>query len=340
MTFVRRLQVIDSHTAGEPTRVVTGGLPDLAGDTLREKEKYLLTNYPTLARMLVGEPRGHAPLHAILPLPPSHPKADLSILILSSLGSLTMCGHALIGTVTTLIETGRVTPKEPVTEVVVETLSGLMETAARVEGGKVRSVTFQGVPSWVAVSGMKVEVDGREIEVDIGFGGIWFVLVRIEQTGLPIAPDSVPELVALSHRIRLRVNKMLQEKTDWPPGTPDRADQLLYMGPPASPGADGQNLATSSSLGFDRSPCGTGSSTRMAQAFARGELEVGDTFVHEGVLTTTFVGTVKAETEVSGRRGIIPTITGSAYLTSFSELVLDPEDPLGEGIFLPAAGGT
>ncbi len=340
MTFIRRLQVIDSHTAGEPTRVVTGGLPDLAGDTLREKEEYLLANYPELSRMLVGEPRGHAPWHAILPLPPSDPRADLSILILSSLGSLTMCGHALIGAITTLVQTGRVTPREPVTEVVVETLSGLMETQARVEGGKVRSVTFQGVPSWVAVSGMEVEVDGRVIEVDVGFGGNWYVLVRIEQTGLPIAVDSVPALVALSHRIRLRVNKMLREGTDWPPGTPDRADQLLYMGPPTSPGADGQNLVTSSSLGFDRSPCGTGSSTRMALAVLRGELEVGDTFIHEGVLNTTFVGTVSAETEVWGRPGIIPTITGSAYLTSFSELVLDPDDPLGPGIFLPAAGGT
>ena len=340
MNFIRRLQVVDSHTAGEPTRVVTGGFPDLPGATLREKEGHLLEHYPELARMLVGEPRGHAPWHAVVPFSATHPQADFSILILSSLGSLTMCGHALIGTVTTLVETGRVTPTEPVTKVVVETLSGLMETEARVEDGKVRSVTFQGVPSWVATSGVEVEVDGRIIEVDIGFGGNWFVLVRIEQTGMSITVDSVPDLVALSHRIRLRLNRMLRERTDWPPGTPKRVDQLLYMGPPAGPGADGQNLVTSSSLGFDRSPCGTGSSTRMAWAVARGELEVGDTFVHEGVLTTTFVGTVKAETEISGRRGIIPTITGSAYLTSFSELVLDPDDPLGAGVFLPAAGGA
>ena len=130
MTFTRRLQVIDSHTAGEPTRVVVGGFPELAGATLAEREADLLANHGNLARMLVGEPRGHAPWHAVLPLSPSHRSADLSILILSSLGSLTMCGHALIGTVTTLVETSRIQPTEPVTRVVVETLSGLVTADA------------------------------------------------------------------------------------------------------------------------------------------------------------------------------------------------------------------
>ena len=340
MAFIRCLHVIDSHTAGEPTRVVTGGFPELSGATLREREADFLAHYSDLAKMLVGEPRGHAPWHAVLPLPPFHPKADLSILILSALGSLTMCGHALIGTVTTLLETAMMPAQEPTTEMTVETLSGLMEVSARVEKGKVRSVTFQGAPSWVAVSKVKVEVDGRIVEVDIGYGGIWYAMVRTEQLGICISLGSIPELVALSHRIRLRLNRMLADRTDWPPGTPKQVDQLLYMGPPRTPGADGQNLVTSTGLGFDRSPCGTGSCTRMAWAYQRGELEVGDTFIHESVLNTTFVGTVKSETEVLGRRGIIPTITGTAYLTGFSQLVLDPDDPLGEGLFLPAAGGT
>ena len=339
MAFIRRFHTIDSHTAGEPTRVVTDGFPELEGATLREMEADLLASHPAVARMLVGEPRGHAPWHAVVPLPPMHPEADLSILILSALGSLTMCGHALIGTVTSLVEMFRIQPVEPVTRLVVETLSGPVVAEARVEGTKVRSVTFQGVPSWVALTGLEVEVDGRGVEVDIAFGGLWFALVRAEQVGLPISVESVPGLVALSHRIRLEVNRALREGTDWPAGTPDRVEQLLYMGPPSSPGADGQNLATSTGLGFDRSPCGTGSCARMAWHFSRGELALGDTFVHESVLNTVFTGTVKAETAVSGRRAIIPTITGSAYLTGFNQLVLDRDDPLGEGIFIPAAGG-
>ena len=340
MTLIRRFHVIDSHTAGEPTRVVTDGFPELEGATLQEMEADLLANHPDLAKMLVGEPRGHAPWHAVLPLPAFHPEADLSILILSALGSLTMCGHALIGTITSLVEMFRIEPVEPVTRVVVETLSGLVVAEARVEGPKVRSVTFQGVPSWVALTGLEVEVAGRQIEVDIAFGGLWFALVRIEQIGLPITVESAPDLVALSHRIRLEVNRTLRERADWPPGTPDQVDQLLYVGPPRSPGADGQNLATSTGLGFDRSPCGTGSCARMAWHFARGELGVGNTFVHESVLNTMFTGTVQAETEISGRKAIIPTITGSAYLTGFNQLVLDKDDPLGEGIFIPAAGGN
>lgn len=340
MTFIRRFHTIDSHTAGEPTRVVTDGFPELEGDTLAEMEADLLANHMDLARMLIGEPRGHAPWHAVLPLPPTRPDADLSVLILSALGSLTMCGHALIGTITSLIEMFRIEPVEPVTTVAVETLSGLVVAEARVDGTKVRSVTFEGVPSWVALSGLEVEVGGHHIEVDVAFGGLWFALVRVEQTGLQIAVESVPNLVALSHRIRLEVNRALREGTGWPPGTPDRVDQLLYVGPPRSPEADGQNLATSTGLGFDRSPCGTGSCARMAWHFEKGELEVGDTFVHESVLNTTFTGTVNAEAEISGRRAIIPTITGSAYITGFNQLVLDSLDPLGEGIFIPAAGGN
>lgn len=339
MTFSRRVRVVDSHTAGEPTRVVVGGLREPEGRSLAEKETDFLANHADLIRLLVGEPRGHAPWHAVLPLAPLHPEADLSVLIVSALGSLTMCGHALIGTVTTLLETERIQAREPVTGVVVETLSGLVRAEARVGGGKVRSVRFRGVPSWVAVTGLEVKVGGRTFEADIGFGGIWFVLVRVEQTGMPIAVESVPSLVALSHRIRLEVNRMLGERAGWPPGTPERVDQLLYVGPPSSPGADGQNLATSTGLGFDRSPCGTGCCARMAWHFERGELAVGDTFVHESVLNTMFTGTIQAETEVAGRKAIIPTITGSAYLTGFNELVQDSEDPLGAGHFLPAAGG-
>lgn len=339
MTFIRRFHVIDSHTMGEPTRVITDGFPELEGATLADKEADLLANHSDLIRMLVGEPRAHAPWHAVLPLDPLHPEADISILILSSLGSLTMCGHALIGTITSLIETFRIQPTEPVTTVVVETLSGLVMAHAEVDGATVRSVTFRGVPSWVAMTGLEVQVEGQTFEVDLAFGGIWFAMVRVEQTGLPIGVESVPGLVGLTHRMLAQVNQALSEG-DLPAGTPSQVDQLLYFGPPVTAGADGHNMATSTELGFDRSPCGTGSCARMAWHFARGELRVGDTFVHESVLNTRFTGTVEAETEVEGRKAIIPTITGSAYVTGFNQLVLDHRDPLGEGFFIPAAGGT
>ncbi len=336
MTFVRRLHTIDSHTAGEPTRVVVDGFPELAGGTLGEMEADLLANHPDLARMLVGEPRGHAPWHAVVPLPASRPGTDLSILILCALGSVTMCGHALIGTITSLVEMARINPVEPVTSVAVETLSGVVVAEARVEASKVRSVTFQGVPSWVAPGDLEVEVGGRSFKVTLAYGGLWFALLPIEQTGLSISLGSIPDLAALSRRIRAEVNRALGSARGSPPGSPARVEQLLYVGPPESPGADGQNLATSTGLGFDRSPCGTGSCARMAWHHARGELGIGDTFVHESVLNTRFTGQIKSETEVFGRKAIIPTITGSAHLTAFNQLVLDREDPLGEGFFVPA----
>ncbi|MCY3580525.1 MAG: proline racemase family protein [bacterium] len=348
MNIVRRIKVIDSHTAGEPTRVVIEGVPTLEGSTLSEKEADFLANHAELGKLLVGEPRGHAPWHSVIPLPPVQPQADLSILIVSALGSLAMCGHALIGLVTTFIETGRIPAREPTTRVVVETLSGLVTATAQVEGGRVVAVTFAGVPSWVALTGMEVEVAGRLFEVDLAYGGNWFALVRIEQTGLAIEVEEIPNLVALGHRIRLKVNRLLSESSDWPMGTPDQVDQLLYVGPPASSGADGQNLVTSTGLGFDRSPCGTGCCARMAWHHVRGEMGLGDRFVHESVINTIFVGEIRAVNQVmrGGPAGaalgweIIPTITGSAHLTAFNELVLDRHDPLGEGFFLPAAGGA
>ena len=287
--------------------MVTDGLPELDGGTLREMEADLAANHAGLARMLVGEPRGHAPWHAALPLPAFHPEADLSILVLSALGSLTMCGHAPIGTVTCLVEMARIEPVEPVTRVAVETLSGLVVADARVEGAKVRSVTFQGVPSWVALTGLDVEVDGHPVEVDIAFGGLWFALVRIEQTGMAMAVESVPGLIALSHRIRLEVNRALREgkgiglrghRTAWSScSTSDHPVAVAPTGRTWPPPPDWDSTVP---------PAGPEAAPAWPGTTRRGELGVGDTFVHESVLNTMFSGTVKAETEISGRRAIIP----------------------------------
>lgn len=335
----RQFFAVDSHTAGEPTRVVVGGFPMLRGSTLREKDAALRDECWPLVRLLTGEPRGHAPMHAVLPLPPCDAKADVSLLIVAALGSLTMCGHALIGAVTTLLELGMLPRRQPTTTLTVETLAGLLSVEAEVSDGKVTQVTFSNAPSWVLATDVVVDVaEVGTVRLDLVYGGLWYAVADVEQFGVDIEPGSLPRLVRLSYLVRRAVNARLSE-FDLPRElAPTSVPQLLFIGPAKSPGADGRNLATSTELGFDRSPCGTGSSARMALLHARGQLGIGESFVHESVLGTRFVGSLFGETTTGGVRAVLPRITGTAYVTAISQLVSDPDDPLALGFHLPQAG--
>ena len=336
--MISKLSVVDSHTAGEPTRVVTGGFPSLAGNTLHEKDASLLDQHPQLRSFLVGEPRGHAPMHAVIPTTPTAHGADAAFLILSALGSLEMCGHALIGAVTTMIEIGALPSSGAVTTLKIETLAGVMDVEANVAGGKVTSVTFTNATSWVLAHDVRVKVpDAGEITCDVAFGGLWYAIVDADELGLVIEPPAVPGLVSLSHRIRSVLNRELHGLLP-PAHAPTHIPQVLFTSTASGPGANGRNLATSTELGFDRSPCGTGSSARMALLHSRGDLEVGDVFVHESVLGTRFEGRVVASKTAPSGTGIVPAITGSAYVTAYSDFVVDQADPLGDGFFVPAVG--
>lgn len=332
------IEAVDTHTGGEPTRVAVGGLPPLGGGSLAERNTRLLADHPGLVPFLTGEPRGHAPMHAALPLPPSDPRADISLLILSALGSLDMCGHALIGAVTALIETGRIEADGPERTVRVETLAGLVEATARITpDGHAESIEFRNAPARAGAVGLELEVPGAGgVVLDLAYGGLWYAVVGADALGLEIEPANVPRLVALSARIRRVLNRMLEER---PPGggLPDFAPQLLYTSRRAGPGADGRNMATSTELGFDRSPCGTGSCARMALLHHRGELGVGESFVHESVVGSRFTGTVLAEVDTPDGPAVVPSIRGSAFITGYNRLTADPRDPMASGFFIPAA---
>jgi proline racemase len=333
------MTTVESHTAGEPTRVVLGGAPFVPGRSLRERKEALIAGGDRLRGLLAGEPRGHAATHAVLPLPPGDSEADVAVLIVSALGWLDMCGHALIGTVTSLLELGILPRKEPITELVVETLAGLIQVKAEVRGDRVRRVTFLGAPSWVLARDVRLLVpDIGQLRLDVVYGGLWYAVLDAAQVGVPLEPAQVPRLVSISHEIRGRLNRELPALVSHPLA-PAQIPQLLYVAPAVSAGASGRNLATSSELGFDRSPCGTGSCARMALLHARGELPVGQRFVHESILGTCFDGEIVEVLNGPGGPSIRPSISGSAFITGFSQLVVDPEDPLGEGFFIPAAAG-
>ena len=336
--FSEPIETIDTHTGGEPTRVVVGGLPRLRGESLSDKDAFLAEEHPDLGRFLTGEPRGHAPMHAALPLPPSDPRADISLLILSALGSLDMCGHALIGAVTALIETGMVEADGPEHTVRVETRAGMVEARACIlSDGRVESVEFQNAPARLAASDVRVNVPGiGGVVLDLAYGGLWYAVVDAGRLGLAIEPANVPGLVAVGARIRRTLNENLDHLAPVR-GRPDYVPQLLFVSDEAGPGADGRNMATSTELGFDRSPCGTGSCARMALLHHRGELTVGDSFIHESVVGSRFTGTILAEVDGPDGLAIVPSIRGSAFITGYNRLVADPRDPMSSGFFIPAA---
>ena len=277
-------------------------------------------------------------MHAALPLPPSDPRADISLLILSALGSLDMCGHALIGAVTALIETGVIEAEGPVHTVRVETLAGLVEAEARIApDGRTESVEFRNAPARVSAVDVGLDVPGiGEVVLDLAYGGLWYAVLDAGRLGWKIEPDNVPRLVSASARIRRVLNEYLARSAP-SGGGPDFVPQLLYVSDEAGPGADGRNMATSTELGFDRSPCGTGSCARMALLHHRGGLTVGDSFVHESVVGSRFVGTVLAEAATPDGPAVIPSIRGSAFITGYNRLVADPRDPMASGFFIPAA---
>jgi proline racemase len=339
MRFERLVSVVDSHTAGEPTRVVLGGTPNLPGSTLAQKNDALCSRLDEFRGLLTNEPRGHPATHAVLPMPAFDERADISFLIISALGSLAMCGHALIGAVTTLIDVGVLPRREPTTTLTVETLAGLIGVEAAVRGGRVTQVTFTNAPAWVLATDVRLIVPQvGPLDLSVVYGGLWYAVVEVAQLGLAISSRHVARLVALSHQIRGELNGRLPDLLD-SPYAPASIPQVLYIGPAEAPDADGRNLATSSELGFDRSPCGTGSSARMALHHARGELELGQRFVHESVLGSRFEGCLVKEVTIESGTAVLPSITGNAFVTGFGQLVVDPDDPLRAGFLIPPAAG-
>ena len=331
------LAVVDSHTGGEPTRVVVDGLEPFEGAGLVAREAAMRPQLDGLVGFLCGEPRGHAPVHAVLPQPPSSPDADAALLIISALGSLGMCGHALIGAVTTLVETGMLPDRGPRSRYVIETLAGPIAAEAEVDRGRVRSVTFENAPAWVLARSFPVTVpDLGRVEVDVVYGGLWYAVLAADAVGLTIEPGQVARLVALSHAIRAALNADLGRLPD-DPLRPTRIPQLLWTGPGIEEGADGRNLATSSELGYDRSPCGTGSSARMALEHARGRLGIGQPYVHESVIGSRFRGELVREVPRGAGVAVVPRITGSAHLTARSTLLARADDPLAGGFHIPPA---
>lgn len=340
LQFSRVIQAIDSHTAGEPTRIVTGGLPQLPGLTMADKRSALQRDHDDLRRALVLEPRGHDAIVLAYLLPPCHAEADLGVVFANDAGYLGMCGHGAIGVATVAVATGMVPVVEPVTMVRLDTPAGVVACRVAIENGRPRSVTITNVPSFLYRQRVIVPVHGfGKVAADIAYGGNWFAFVEADQLGLMVEKAHLPVLMQAAMAIR---ESLVREGVR---GVhPDRGDEeivdhiKLFASLGAADGLTGDVAGGARALtlcpgaAYDRSPCGTGTSAKLAVLHAKGELATGEWFQSESVLRTKFRARVVGEAKVGAFAAIVPEIEGSAWITAMTQFVIDPADPCAFGI--------
>ncbi|MGW6209205.1 proline racemase family protein [Streptomyces sp. NPDC055089] len=324
---------VDSHTEGMPTRVITGGIGTLPGATMAERRAHFMAHRDTVRTLLMYEPRGHAAMSGAVLQPPTRPDADFGVLFMEVSGCLPMCGHGTIGVATVLVETGMVEVTEPVTTVRLDTPAGLVSVDVRVEDGAATSVTLTNVPAFSAGLGLTAKVPGHgTVPYDLAYGGNFYAMVHLDDLGLPFDRSRKDELLVAGLALMDAVNA-----TDRPVHPLDPAIHGLKHVQLIAPGSDAVRSRHAMAIHpgwFDRSPCGTGTSARMAQLHARGELALDTDFVNESFIGTEFTGRLVAETTVGALPAVVPTVTGRAWITGTAQYFLDPADPFPEGFLL------
>ncbi|HUV57111.1 MAG TPA: proline racemase family protein [Dehalococcoidales bacterium] len=329
MKLERLFTVVDSHTEGEPTRVVIGGGTKIPGKTMAEKRDYFRENLDHIRRMLVQEPRGHADMFVAFLVPPTTDEADVGVLFMNPIGYRDMCGHATIGVTTVVIETGMVTVKEPTTEVKLDTPAGLVRARANIIDGLVDSVTFTNVSSFF-VGEYSIEApELGNIKVDVAFGGNFFIFVSEEEMGVRVDKENVDELITKGRAVVNAAEKQIKVHHPNPSIAPSVRAVMIY-GPPTNPKASGKNIVITR-FSFDRSPCGTGTCARMATLYAKRKLKLNEEFIHESILGSLFKGRLIQETKVGEYTAVIPEVTGSAYISGFNTIVSCVNDPFKNG---------
>lgn len=334
MKFSRTIQAIDSHTAGEATRIVVGGIPNIKGNTMPEKKQYLEDHLDHIRTAIMLEPRGHNDMFGSVMTQPCDPDADFGIIFMDGGGYLNMCGHGSIGAMTVAVETGVVPMEEPVTKVVMEAPAGIIKGDVKVENGKVQSVSIFNVPAFLYKRDQEVELPGvGKVKFDISFGGSFFAIVHASQLGLKIEPKNAAKLTDLAMELRDIINRdiEIQHPTLEHIKT---VDLVEIWDEPTNEKATYKNVVIFGQGQVDRSPCGTGTSAKLATLHAKGELKEGEKFVYESILGTLFEGEIVGTTKVGEFDAVLPKITGSAYMTGFNNFLIDEDDPVKYGFIL------
>lgn len=330
----QQITTIDAHTAGEPLRIITGGYPDLTGNTILSRRKFAKEHVDHLRKVLMWEPRGHADMYGCIITPAVSPGADFGVLFLHNEGYSSMCGHGIIAVTAVAVETGLVQMNKPETVVRIDTPAGLITSRAKINNGKVKSVAFHNVPSFVLALDEIIDVPGLgEIQYDLAFGGAFYAFVQAKQVGLKCLPEEMPALIEKGKAIKRAIMKTrsvlhpFEKDLSFLYGT-------IFIAPPIGKGADSRNVCIFAEGEVDRSPTGTGVSARMAIHYARKELAIGQPMVIESMIATRFTGRVIEAIQYGSYPAVIPEVEGTAHIIGRNEFVIDPDDPLKYGFIL------
>jgi 4-hydroxyproline epimerase len=323
---------IDAHTCGNPVRLVYKGGPELEGDSMLDRQQHFMAEFDWIRTSLMFEPRGHAMMSGSILYPSHRDDCDIGVLFIETSGCLPMCGHGTIGTVTIAVEHGLVKPRVP-GRLELETPAGKVSVSYREEQGKVRSVRLTNVPSFLHSSGLEVACPelGGALVFDIAYGGNFYAIIEAQEIYSDLSQLSATDILRLSPLLRERIN----QRYTFSHPEDDRLSHMrhvLWAGKPLKPDSDARNAVFYGDAAIDRSPCGTGTSSRMAQLAARGQLTTGDEFVHESYIGSQFRGRVEAETRVGKYPAIVPSIEGWARIYGHNEISVDPgDDPFWAG---------
>jgi len=321
---------IDGHTAGNPVRLVIEGAPALNGDSMSARRQDFMARYDWIRTGLCFEPRGHDMMSGGFLYPPTTPQADVGILFIETSGCLPMCGHGTIGIITFALEHGLITPRTP-GKVIAEVPAGVIELDYVQDGARVRSVRIRNVASWLDKQGIEIDVpDFGPLSIDVAYGGNFYAIIEPQGPYSGLDALGAARILQLSPLIRSLLREAFTPVHPLDP-TIRGVSHLLWADVPKGEGADGRNAVFYGDKAIDRSPCGTGTSARLAHLHVTGRLPVGQAFVHESYIGSRFTGRVEAETEVGGRPAIIPSVEGSAIATGLNEIWIDDEDVFAHG---------
>ncbi|MCD9018683.1 4-hydroxyproline epimerase [Parachryseolinea silvisoli] len=323
---------IDAHTCGNPVRLVAGGGPALEGKNMSEKRQHFLREYDWIRKGLMFEPRGHDMMSGSILYPPCDPQNDVAVLFIETSGCLPMCGHGTIGTVTIAIEEGLVVPKQPGV-LNVEVPAGLIriEYTQRESDNKVTSVKIRNIKSFLAAENLTAECpDLGELRLDVSYGGNFYAIVDVQENFPGLEHFRAEQLIGWSRELRKNINA---KYTFVHPENPtiNGCSHILWAGLVIDPASTARNAVFYGDKAIDRSPCGTGTSARLAQWYAKGKLKAGEPFIHESIIGSKFIGRVEEGTTLDGKPAIVPSIEGWAVVTGYNTIIMDDNDPYKHG---------
>ncbi|HWV35021.1 MAG TPA: proline racemase family protein [Thermomicrobiales bacterium] len=333
MRSERILTTIDAHAGGAALRIVTHGAPRLRGGTMQERLIDMRSNHDRVRRQLLFEPRGHLDMTGAILMSPTHKDADYGVIVMTTGGYATISGHGIIALTTALIETGAVAADGPEVRITFETVVGLVQARASVDQGRVLAVRFRNVPAFRLAKGLPIEVDGRALTVDVAYGGAWFAVATAESLGVTLNASARRDLVRAGLGVRRAVANALDVVH---PENEDAAGLFgtIIVGPPPNDDASMLSATVYGDGALDRSPCGTGTSALMACLAADDELSVGDSFVNESLIGSTFTGRIVVPTTVAEHPAVVTEISGRGSVTGFSQLMIDPTDEYRDGFLM------